>query len=423
LLERALTATIPAALRGRLLEARGRNLGASGRSVEARAALEDALAIAVAGEDAVAEAQARCSLCVLARRERQFEEAIRHGERALALCRELGRRRLEAHALGGLGAIALERGDLDEAVAMMERVRDIARAEGDPWLEAMSLAYVGHAHHESGRFDDAAAAFDASITMLEATGDQRSAAVFALYRAMVEHERGDLEAARTRYTASVEQLTALAIPRFAGLCRACLGALLVQLGDAENAARVFEEARRLLDTTADPALQHALAIHRLHMLVTDESGAARAAVAESKLVAGNTLVDQSDDVRFAMRILVRALGTANPGSTNALLVAADGRWFQPPGAAERESLFRNRALRRIMQAFAEARLSSPGRALGWEEVLALGWPGEQMLPTAGAHRVRVAISTLRGRGLRDLLLSRDDGYLLDPTVVVTLANN
>jgi hypothetical protein len=124
-----------------------------------------------------------------------------------------------------------------------------------------------------------------------------------------------------------------------------------------------------------------------------------------------------------MRILARALGAVKPESTNALLVAADGRWFQPPGVAERVSLFRNRALRRIMQAFAEARLTAPGRALGWEQVLALGWPGEQMLPTAGAHRVRVAISTLRGRGLREILLSRDDGYLLDPTVLVTLANN
>jgi predicted ATPase len=422
-LERALTATIPAALQGRLLEARGRNLGASGRSVEARTALEEALAIAVAEHDEVAEAQARCSLCVVARRERQFDEAIRHGERALVLCRELGRRRLEAHALGGLGAIALERGDLDEAVAMMERVRDIARAEGDPWLEAMSLAYVGHAHHESGRFDDAAAAFEGAITMLEATGDRRSAAVFALYRAMVEHERGDVEAARERYTAAIEQLTTLAIPRFAGLGRACLGALLAQLHDGENATRAFDDARRLLDTAADPALQLALEIHRLHLLVTDESGAARAAVAETKLVAGNSLVDQSDDVRFAMRILARALGAVKPESTNALLVAADGRWFQPPGVAERVSLFRNRALRRIMQAFAEARLTAPGRALGWEQVLALGWPGEQMLPTAGAHRVRVAISTLRGRGLREILLSRDDGYLLDPTVLVTLANN
>jgi predicted ATPase len=422
-LERALSATLPAALRGRLLEARGRNLGASGQSGEARAALEEALAIAIAEHDAVAEARARCSLCVLARRERQFDEAIRHGERALALCRELGRRRLEAHALGGLGAIALERGDLDEAVAMMERIRDIARAESDPWLEAMSLAYVGHAHHESGRFDDAAAAFDGSIAMLEATGDRRSAAVFALYRAMVEHERGDLEAARERYTASAEQLTTLAIPRFAGLGRACLGALLAQLRDRENATQTFEEARRLLDTTADPALQLALEIHRLHLLVTDESGAARATVAERKLVAGNDLVAQSDDVRFAMRILARALGTAKPETTDALLVAADGRWFQPPGAADRVSLFRNRALRRIMQAFAETRLTAPGRALGWEQVLALGWPGEQMLPTAGAHRVRVAISTLRSRGLRDVLLSRDDGYLLDPTVVVTLANN
>ena len=36
-----------------------------------------------------------------------------------------------------------------------------------------------------------------------------------------------------------------------------------------------------------------------------------------------------------------------------------------------------------------------------------------MQPEAAAHRVRVAISTLRKVGLSRWLLTRDDGYLLD----------
>jgi hypothetical protein len=37
---------------------------------------------------------------------------------------------------------------------------------------------------------------------------------------------------------------------------------------------------------------------------------------------------------------------------------------------------------------------------------------------AGFARVRNALATLRKMGLRDVLVTRDDGYLLDPAVAV-----
>jgi len=37
-----------------------------------------------------------------------------------------------------------------------------------------------------------------------------------------------------------------------------------------------------------------------------------------------------------------------------------------------------------------------------------------MRADAGAHRVRVAISTLRKMGLRDVLRTEEDGYRLEP---------
>jgi hypothetical protein len=79
-----------------------------------------------------------------------------------------------------------------------------------------------------------------------------------------------------------------------------------------------------------------------------------------------------------------------------------------------------RALWLVLHALADARLRAPGRVLSSDELVAAGWPGEQIIPTAGAHRVRVAIATLRDAGLRGLLLSRSGGYLLDPAVTVEL---
>jgi hypothetical protein len=59
--------------------------------------------------------------------------------------------------------------------------------------------------------------------------------------------------------------------------------------------------------------------------------------------------------------------------------------------------------------------------LTWDDLLAAGWPGERMRADAGAHRVRVAISTLRKMGLRDVLRTEEDGYRLDPCFEVVRA--
>jgi hypothetical protein len=73
----------------------------------------------------------------------------------------------------------------------------------------------------------------------------------------------------------------------------------------------------------------------------------------------------------------------------------------------------------VLKALIEARLAMPGRALPPEALFAAGWPGEQAHPEAERNRVYAALSELRRLGLRELLQSRDDGYLLDPGRSVT----
>ena len=72
----------------------------------------------------------------------------------------------------------------------------------------------------------------------------------------------------------------------------------------------------------------------------------------------------------------------------------------------------------ILLAFVERRLRDPGGVLTVDDLVAIGWPGERMLPTSGANRVYVALSTLRSMGLRRHLQSRRGGYLLDPSVEI-----
>jgi hypothetical protein len=81
------------------------------------------------------------------------------------------------------------------------------------------------------------------------------------------------------------------------------------------------------------------------------------------------------------------------------------------------SLVRRRALARLLHALAAA---ERGRPLSIRALIGHGWPGEALARDSGIHRVRMAITTLRKLGLKDVLLTSGDGYLFDPAVAVRL---
>ena len=95
-----------------------------------------------------------------------------------------------------------------------------------------------------------------------------------------------------------------------------------------------------------------------------------------------------------------------------LAVADDGTWFEAAGA--RVDVARRGAVRRILAALADTRRDVPAHALSVDELFEIGWPGERIPYESQVRRVYTAIWTLRTLGLEGLLLTRDEGYLLDP---------
>jgi hypothetical protein len=103
----------------------------------------------------------------------------------------------------------------------------------------------------------------------------------------------------------------------------------------------------------------------------------------------------------------------------ALTIGAEARWFQT-WQAERVNLGRRGPLRRVLLKLAEQRVDAPGVGVPLDAVIASGWPGEKMLHEAALARAYTTIQRLRALGLANVLLTRDDGYLLDPDARVHL---
>jgi hypothetical protein len=125
---------------------------------------------------------------------------------------------------------------------------------------------------------------------------------------------------------------------------------------------------------------------------------------------------RAQSVQPARRV---ARGTTSPPMElppeNALIVDETGAWFRAPGG-DLVDLQRRKPMRCILHELVRRRKNNPGEALPVETLVEIGWPGERVLPSAGASRVHVAIGSLRKLGLRDVLLRDRNGYLLDPDV-------
>ena len=95
-----------------------------------------------------------------------------------------------------------------------------------------------------------------------------------------------------------------------------------------------------------------------------------------------------------------------------LVVAVDGSWFDRMG--QRVLLRSYRVLGALLARLAERRLSTPGLPVPAPELVGAGWPNERIADRAARNRLRVALATLRKVGLRDVLVTKDGGYMIDP---------
>jgi hypothetical protein len=165
--------------------------------------------------------------------------------------------------------------------------------------------------------------------------------------------------------------------------------------------------------TKDQRWREALALARLAL---DARARGDKATEESRLFEARAAAALSN---MPASKLVRTL--VDPTSRAATIVVGDeGRSLTLP-SGESHDLGRHGPVRRILWKLAVMRRDHPGLPTPTLDMIEAGWPGEKMKHDAATLRVYTTIRRLRALGLGDALVTRDDGYLIDPAVALTTA--
>jgi predicted ATPase len=430
------TPGVPASLKARALFARGETYGFRGKLRESISDLEAALQMAKTAGDEGLLGEALVWLSVRYRHAGRYTEALAACDRAHAILGRIGSPRMAGLNLAVRGRMRGELGQRSESRTDNEQAMAIFRELGDRWYEGLTLANLGQLDMEAGDLDESRWYYEEALVAFREVGDGRYEGRYLGYLGCLDWESGDLATAKTRLAEAIEILERVRTLNYAPLFRAALGGVLAGLGDIDGALRELDRADNSLVNAGVPAFVAAAECHRGHLelararlalargkepeaerlsrVAIGRIATARRAVDESVTGTGRPLLECSDDVRFAVRMLERAAQVEPPKDPATLSVGPEARWFAV--GAERVDLTRRGPIRLMLLALVRQRQDRPDVALRQEALLAAGWPGERVQAEAGSKRVRVAVSTLRRLGLETLLVTRDDGYLLDPAV-------
>lgn len=181
-----------------------------GRPAQAKAHLEDALALDRATGDRRSEGHSLSSVGSIASSSGRLDEAHALFHEALAIHREVGNRVNEGITLGNLAVVETNRGRLDEAREHYEQALRIHLEVGDRVSEANARANLGSLYFNLGRLDEAREFIEQALRINREIGNRRAEGVALTQLGNVACIRSEITKAAAHY----EQ--ALAIHREVG---------------------------------------------------------------------------------------------------------------------------------------------------------------------------------------------------------------
>lgn len=318
---------------------------------------------------------------------------------------------LEAQLLEQRGHVLGWRGEVDEALQLLDAADALA---GPAALEAqrVSFALQRAAAQFHAEKEGAEEQLQQCRRRIVALGAPRLEAAVLLLLGRCRYREGDAPGAAELLQQSLDRLRPVGDDLSALVTTAELAAALRTSGEVEEALDVLEPALGEIRTRAFPAAELMLEAERGWCLLKLGRGAELSNL-PSKL-RGLLPLCEVARARETAEELVQALRAEPPAP--GLVVEAASRWFEIGG--QRVDLTRRRGVRLILDALAAHRESGSETPMSVQQLFAVGWPGSSIRESSMRKRVYTAIWTLRSLGLEETLLTRGDGYVLDPEVAL-----
>ena len=406
-----------------------------GQMERALVELESALAMARDLGDRALESQVLGDMVHARHMRRDINaETMQLAERARVLHHELGSRRGEADMCGALAALHQARGEAHQARSRYEEALELLAGGGDLGVLSVVHTNLGTLLQELGNLDAALVHQEEALRCCIAAGGRRLEGGVLGNRASVLFEMGRLDEARDGFDRAVRVLQDVGDVVHESYFQAQLAAVIATQGAVDEATSLMARAEKRFEASGHTSdmWKLALRLQRCHIDLARARQAESEGVFElaSKLrdevreIIGALPTETTDDVRVAARMLTRVLD-APPKQpepkpiVGALTVSEDASNVWLPTTA-RVSLEKRKPVRLLLLRLIQEHAKKPGSPLTVDDLLAAGWPGERVIRDAGASRVYVALGTLRKLGLRDVILSREGGYLLDPLVKIVV---
>ncbi len=290
-----------------------------------------------------------------------------------------------------MGRLQCDLSQPERARALNALAVELCDRMGDRWLAGLGLANLAQLEQEERNFERAEDLLTRALARFRETGEPQYEAIYAAICGGLYFEWGKLDLARRAYAAGEATLEALTLPFARAIVHGGRAALEALCDHPAEAAAHLDLARRQAARAPGAVARLIVEVHGGTVEIARAPAAAERAwrLRAEELSRGESadaaLVRSNIDVRFAVRILARALATLCPRPAGAVLRAPPGAlWFSVDGGPQVDLARRGIAPphpRRALRGAARApRPDAPGR---------------------GAHGLRLAERADPGRGRVD----------------------
>ncbi|HEV2643110.1 MAG TPA: tetratricopeptide repeat protein, partial [Candidatus Elarobacter sp.] len=166
-----------------------------------------------------------------------------------------------------IGRTYLEQGDTDTARSSFDHALGVATACGDVGGEAHALNWIAIAEQSVGNLDRSEELYARARVAAARGGDDLLLALIDQNLGTIANIRGELDLALQSYQSSLERCRALALHEYEARVLNNMGLLYTDLGEWNDAERVYAEAYDVCARTADASFLHRIEVNQAELWI------------------------------------------------------------------------------------------------------------------------------------------------------------